>query len=441
MNNYITIGILAHVDAGKTTLSEALLYTSGKIRKLGRVDHKDAFLDSYELERSRGITIFSKQAVFQYGGISYTLLDTPGHADFSPEMERTLQVLDMAILVISAADGVTSQVRLLWRLLDHYKVPTIIFVNKMDQPGADKNAVLSQLKDVLGNHCVDFDGVPEGSSLLDLSSPELQEELAVCDDKLLEKFLEGYVVTLQDVEELVRSRKTFPCIFGSALKLNGVKELLDTLTSLCSTGNSMDFIQQSAKSTMRTSNSLDFSAPEENPLTHESALNNNDKFSARVYKISRDAQGNRLTHMKIISGSLKVRDTIQDEKIDQIRLYNGDKFEALPEATAGMIVAISGLSSTRAGEGLGALKGSVSAEVIQPILSCALILPDDVDTISFYKKIKSLEEEEPMLLLSLHEATGEIMVQVMGDVQKEILHHLILTRFGIDVKFGQGQIV
>ena len=203
----------------------------------------------------------------------------------------------------------------------------------------------------------------------------------------------------------------------------------------------MDFIQQSAKSTMRTSNSLDSSAPEENPLTHESALSNNDKFSARVYKISRDAQGNRLTHMKIISGSLKVRDTIQDEKIDQIRLYNGDKFEALPEATAGMIVAISGLSSTRAGEGLGALKGSVSAEVIQPILSCALILPDDVDTISFYKKIKSLEEEEPMLLLSLHEATGEIMVQVMGDVQKEILHHLILTRFGIDVKFGQGQIV
>lgn len=441
MNNYITIGILAHVDAGKTTLSEALLYTSGKIRKLGRVDHKDAFLDSYELERSRGITIFSKQAVFQYGGISYTLLDTPGHADFSPEMERTLQVLDMAILVISAADGVTSQVRLLWRLLDHYKVPTIIFVNKMDQPGADKNAVLSQLKDVLGNHCVDFDGVPEGSSLLDLSSPELQEELAVCDDKLLEKFLEGYVVTLQDVEELVRSRKTFPCIFGSALKLDGVKELLDTLTSLCSTGNSMDFIQQSAKSTMPTSNSLDSSTPEENPLTHESALNNNDKFSARVYKISRDAQGNRLTHMKIISGSLKVRDTIQDEKIDQIRLYNGDKFEALPEATAGMIVAISGLSLTRAGEGLGALKGSVSAEVIQPILSCALILPDDVDTISFYKKIKSLEEEEPMLLLSLHEATGEIMVQVMGDVQKEILHHLILTRFGIDVKFGQGQIV
>ncbi len=477
MNKYITIGILAHVDAGKTTLSEALLYTSGKIRKLGRVDHKDAFLDSYELERSRGITIFSKQAVFQYGGISYTLLDTPGHADFSPEMERTLQVLDMAILVISAADGVTSQVRLLWRLLDHYKVPTIIFVNKMDQPGADKNAVLSQLKDVLGNHCVDFDGVlgnhcvdftesvsssrfdrdssvsedacanseviavSGDSSLLDLSSPELQEELAVCDDKLLEKFLEGYVVTLQDVEELVRSRKTFPCIFGSALKLDGVKELLDTLTSLCSTGSSMDFIQQSAKSTMRTGNSLDSSAPEENSSTHESALNNNDKFSARVYKISRDAQGNRLTHMKIISGSLKVRDTIQDEKIDQIRLYNGDKFEALPEATAGMIVAISGLSSTRAGEGLGALKGSVSAEVIQPILSCALILPDDVDTISFYKKIKSLEEEEPMLLLSLHEATGEIMVQVMGDVQKEILHHLILTRFGIDVKFGQGQIV
>lgn len=220
MNKYITIGILAHVDAGKTTLSEALLYTSGKIRKLGRVDHKDAFLDSYELERSRGITIFSKQAVFQYSGISYTLLDTPGHADFSPEMERTLQVLDMAILVISAADGVTSQVRLLWRLLDHYKVPTLIFVNKMDQPGADKDAVLSQLKEILGSHCVDFTDaltdaegkpntkLPEGnaeasedSSLINLSSPGLQEELAVCDDKLLEKFLEGYVVTPSDVEK------------------------------------------------------------------------------------------------------------------------------------------------------------------------------------------------------------------------------------------------
>ena len=418
MSRYITIGILAHVDAGKTTLSEALLYTSGAIRKLGRVDHKDAFLDSYELERSRGITIFSKQAVFQHGDISFTLLDTPGHADFSPEMERTLQVLDMAILVISAADGVTSQARLLWKLLDHYKVPTIIFVNKMDQPGADKAQILAGLKENLSSHCVDFGMDSENLDASDLDvpakerlcsfiqNPEIQEELAVCDDELLAEFLEGHVVTSDEVRSLVNSRKCYPCLFGSALKPYGVKELLDMLSKFADATNNV-----------------------------------NDSFSARVYKISRDSQGNRLTHMKLLSGSLKVRDVIQDEKIDQIRLFSGDKFESLPEATAGMIVAVSGLSGTRAGEGLGTLAGAVSTEVIQPILSCALILPEEVDTISFYKKIKVLEEEEPMLLVSLHETTGEIMVQIMGDVQKEILHHLIQTRFGIDVRFGQGQIV
>ena len=441
MNRNITIGILAHVDAGKTTLSEALLYTSGAIRKLGRVDHKDAFLDSYELERSRGITIFSKQAVFQHGDISFTLLDTPGHADFSPEMERTLQVLDMAILVISAADGVTSQARLLWKLLDHYKVPTIIFVNKMDQPGSDKAHILDELKENLSSHCVDFD-VSSGdldASDLDASASErlnsfirgseIQEELAVCDDELLEKFLEGHVVTADEAKALVNSRKCYPCLFGSALKLDGVKELLDMLSEFSDT----DKYTKIGSVADTDSNTNDFSS-------HASS-NSSNAFSARVFKISRDSQGNRLTHLKILSGSLKVRDVIQDEKIDQIRLYSGDKFEALPEATAGMIVAVSGLSGTRAGEGLGTLAGAVSTEVIQPILSCALILPEEVDTISFYKKIKVLEEEEPMLLVSLHETTGEIMVQIMGDVQKEILHHLIQTRFGIDVRFGQGQIV
>ncbi|WP_029231668.1 translation factor GTPase family protein [Butyrivibrio sp. VCB2006] len=423
MNKAITIGILAHVDAGKTTLSEALLYTSGTIRKLGRVDHKDAFLDSYELERSRGITIFSKQAVFQHGDISFTLLDTPGHADFSPEMERTLQVLDMAVLIISAADGVTSQARLLWKLLDHYKVPTIIFVNKMDQPGADKSGVLPQLKEILSQHCVDLFGDADATEI-NLDNHELQEELAVCDDDLLAKFLEGHVITDIEVKELVNNRKCYPVIFGSALKLNGVKELLETLESFSDTKKYLGHDAQYNSSAKPQANTSD-----------------NVGFSARVYKISRDSQGNRLTHMKILSGSLKVRDVIRDEKIDQIRLYNGEKFEALPEATAGMIVAVSGLSNTRAGEGLGTLEGGTSTEVIQPILSCALILPDEVDSISFYKKIKVLEEEEPMLLVSLHEATGEIMVQVMGDVQKEILHHLILTRFGIEVKFGPGQIV
>ena len=435
MKRYITIGILAHVDAGKTTLSEALLYTSGAIRKLGRVDHKDAFLDSYELERSRGITIFSKQAVFQHDDISFTLLDTPGHADFSPEMERTLQVLDMAILVISAADGVTSQARLLWKLLDHYKVPTIIFVNKMDQPGSDKAQVLAGLKENLSSHCVDF-GMPDSDdSSVDfdalLSSPELQEELAVCDDELLAEFLEGHIVIASEVRSLVNSRKCYPCLFGSALKLDGVKELLDMLSEFSDT-------EKYGGADVGTGAGVNASAE---AVSDRNGNENIDAFSARVYKISRDSQGNRLTHMKLLSGSLKVRDVIQDEKIDQIRLYSGDKFEALPEATAGMIVAVSGLSGTRAGEGLGTLAGAVSTEVIQPILSCALILPEEVDTISFYKKIKVLEEEEPMLLVSLHETTGEIMVQIMGDVQKEILHHLIQTRFGIDVRFGQGQIV
>ena len=412
MKRNITIGILAHVDAGKTTLSEALLYTSGAIRKLGRVDHKDAFLDSYELERSRGITIFSKQAMFQHGDTTFTLLDTPGHADFSPEMERTLQILDMAVLIVSAADGVTSQLRLLWKLLDHYKVPTILFVNKMDQPGADRNAVLDEVKEKLGNNCVSF------------MSPELQEELAVCDDDLLAAFLEGKEITSADIKNLINSRKCFPVLFGSALKLDGIKELLDILDeySMVHTDISSAKFAPNANSTLAASSA-------------------SMSFAARVYKISRDATGTRLTHIKILSGSLKVRDVIRGEKIDQIRLYSGDKFEALPEATAGMVVAISGLSTTRAGEGLGSLEGQAQAEVIQPILSCSLILPEDVDAISFYKKIKVLEEEEPMLLLSIHETTGEIMVQVMGDVQKEILHHLILTRFGIEVGFGPGQIV
>ena len=425
MKRNITIGILAHVDAGKTTLSEALLYTSGAIRKLGRVDHKDAFLDSYELERSRGITIFSKQAMFQHGDTTFTLLDTPGHADFSPEMERTLQILDMAVLIVSAADGVTSQLRLLWKLLDHYKVPTILFVNKMDQPGADRKAVLDEVKEKLGKCCVSFmpdSGLASGSNKS--MSLDLQEELAVCDDDLLAAFLEGKEITSADIKNLINSRKCFPVLFGSALKLDGVKELLDILDEYAMVHTDIP----SAKLAPNANSNL-------------AASSASMPFAARVYKISRDATGNRLTHIKILSGSLKVRDVIRGEKIDQIRLYSGDKFEALPEATAGMVVAISGLSTTRAGEGLGSLEGQAQAEVIQPILSCSLILPEDVDAISFYKKIKVLEEEEPMLLLSIHETTGEIMVQVMGDVQKEILHHLILTRFGIEVGFGPGQIV
>ncbi len=427
MNKNITIGILAHVDAGKTTLSEALLYTSGAIRKLGRVDHKDAFLDSYELERSRGITIFSKQAIFQYGDKTFTLLDTPGHADFSPEMERTLQILDMAVLIISAADGVTSQIRLLWKLLDHYNVPAIIFINKMDQPGTDRNKILSELRDNLSPHCIPFYSEDTSSTLL--SSPEIQEELAVCDDELLTAFLDGYEITSKDIIRLINTRKCYPCLFGSALKLEGVKELLDALSDY-----SLDCVERKEAVFAASLTDTKKNSEVANKEGHDS-------FGARVYKISRDPQGVRLTHIKILSGSLKIRDIIRENKIDQIRLYNGEKFTPLQEATEGMVVAISGLSDTRAGEGLGTLSGEAQPEVIQPILSCSLILPDEVDSISFYKKIKVLEEEEPMLLVSYNESTGEILVQVMGDVQKEILHHLILTRFGIDVKFGPGQIV
>ena len=401
MNKYVTLGILAHVDAGKTTLSEALLYTSGAIRALGRVDHRDAFLDTYELERSRGITIFSKQALFDYNGAFYTLLDTPGHSDFSPEMGRTLQVLDAAVLIISAPDKITGQVKLLWKLLDHYQIPVFIFVNKMDQPGCDKSGIMEALKKELSSHCTDFEK--------SFDDPEFQEELAVCEDELLESFLEGKPVSKADASELIHSRRCFPVIFGSALKLEGVKELMETMGTFIvdyePTGTVLGGNIDSSNSPGRTA-----------PVG----------FAARVFKISRDPQGVRLTHIKVVSGSIKVRDIIGDDKIDQIRLYNGDKFTPLQEAAAGMVVAITGLSDTKPGEGLGSLKGSQVSEIVQPILSCSLILPEDTDTLSFYKKLKALEEEEPMLLINYHEGSETIEVQVMGQVQQEILKHLIL---------------
>jgi small GTP-binding protein len=398
MKKDITLGILAHVDAGKTTLSEGLLYLSGTIRNFGRVDHKDTFLDTYELERARGITIFSKQALFEYEDTRFTLLDTPGHADFSPEMERTLQVLDVAILLVSAPDGVTSQLKLLWKLLDHYKVPVILFVNKMDQLTEPADSILQSLKKDLSPHIVDFSKP--------LEDDLLQEEIAVCDDELLSGLLEGKPVTKAAAEALLTERKLFPCLFGSALKMEGVKELLD--------------------------------------LTREYAqphYSNSGEFGARVFKISRDAAGARLTHIKIESGSLKVKEVIGDSKVDQIRLYSGDKFTTVNEATAGMVCAITGLSDTRAGQGLGSLAGSTVSEVLQPILSSTLILPEECDTVVVYRQLKLLEEEEPMLLLNLNEKTGDIEVQIMGEVQKEILKHLISSRFGYEVGFGPGHIL
>lgn len=406
MKRHLTIGILAHVDAGKTTLSEGLLFTSGAIRSMGRVDHRDTFLDTYELERSRGITIFSKQAIFDYGDMNITLLDTPGHADFSPEMERTLKVLDMAVLLVSAADGVTSQTRILFKLLKHYKVPTVIFVNKMDQltEKDKKESILKELKNNLSTRVVDFT-----DALTDITADALQEELAVCDDALLSEFLEGNKLTDTQVKDLIRTRKTFPCFFGSALKMEGVKELLEF---------------------------LDKFSENESERQSESS-----EFGARVFKISRDSNGARLTHMKITSGKLKVRDQIGDEKIDQIRLYSGDKFTAVPEAEAGMVCAVLGLSGTRAGEGLGVCKNEEVSEVLLPILSSTLILPEEADPVKVYRELKILEEEEPMLLVRHHEKTGDIEVQIMGEVQKEILKHLIKSRFNLDVSFGPGHIV
>lgn len=405
---HLTIGILAHVDAGKTTLSEGILYLGGAIRNMGRVDKRDTFLDTYELERARGITIFSKQAVFDYGDITFTILDTPGHADFSPEMERTLQVLDMAILLVSAPDGVTGQGKLLFKLLEHYGVPAVIFVNKMDQMESDEASVrgriTEELKGSLDKHIADF---TKGAF-----DDEVQEEIAVCDDELLAGFLDGRKITGEEISELINSRKCFPAVFGSALKMEGVKELLD-LVAFCA-----------------------------RPISSSDDKNGDrGRFGARIFKISRDDSGNRLTHIKVTSGSLKVRDLVDDEKIDQIRVYSGDKYRTVQEADAGMICAVLGISGKRAGEGLGICSGESVSEVIAPILSSALILPEDADPQVVYRQLKSLEDEEPMLLVSFLEETKEIQVQLMGEVQKEILTHLIKTRFDLDVKFGPGHIV
>ena len=419
---HLNIGIYAHVDAGKTTLSEALLFLSGAIRKSGRVDHGDTFFDTYSLERSRGITIFSKQAELDFSENTHvTLLDTPGHADFAPETERTMKVLDAAILVISAADGVTSQVQTLFGLLSHYEVPVVIFVNKMDQTGADKEAVLADIKKRLSPHSIDFSSIIKDQSVSEaaLSDDTFQEEVAVCDDALLNAYLEeGTPVSLEDISKLFTDRKVFPCLFGSALKMEGVHEL-------------MGFVDIFAKTP---------SYPSE--------------FAARVYKISRDSSGTRLTWVKIMGGTLHVRDilkmpdmskgaaagTMNDEKVDQIRVYFGEKYELLQEAEAGRIVAITGLNSSHAGQGLGSLEGDVT-EILQPILSSRIILPEGADAFKVYGQLSELSEEEPLLSVSKDDDTGEISVQVMGQVQMEVLKHLCLERFGLDIAFGPGSIV
>lgn len=391
------IGILAHVDAGKTTLSESILYLTGSIRKLGRVDNRDAFLDTYEMERARGITIFSKQAIFSLGDTTVTLVDTPGHVDFSPEMERTLQILDYGILVVSGTDGVQGHTETLWKLLKRYKIPVFVFVNKMDQPGTDRERLTKELKARLDGSCVDFG----------LERDLWMEELAMCDEGVLETYLEQGTVGDGDVRQMIRQRKVFPCFFGSALKLQGVEEFLLGLKEYCTVP--------------------------EYPA----------EFGARVFKISRDSQGNRMTHMKITGGMLRVRDLLsgkETEKINQIRLYSGSRFEPVNEAGPGTVCAVTGPVTTCPGQGMG-LEREAGAPVLEPVLNFSILLPEDVNVQEQVRNLKQLEEEEPQLHIVWDQELQEIQAQVMGQVQMEIVKGLVKERFGLDVEFGPGRIV
>ena len=394
----IVVGILAHVDSGKTTLSEAMLYHSGAISKLGRVDSKNSFLDTFSLERSRGITIFSKQALLKYKETDITLIDTPGHVDFSAETERTLQVLDYAILVISATDGVQSHTQTLWKLLAKYKVPCFIFVNKTDLDGADKDVVLYQLKSKLSDSCVDFT----------LPDDELNENIALCDDVLLEKYEENSLGK-QDVILAIKNRKVFPCMFGSALKLDGVDAFMDLIN---------DYTEQPQYGS---------------------------DFGAKVYKISED-KGQRLTMMKITGGTLKVKEilksekNINSEKVNQIRLYSGEKFTAVDEATAGTVCAVTGITFTNSGDGLG-VEDNSSIPMLTPVLTYTVNVPDGTDAHTVLSDMRILEAEDPQLKVEWNERYSEIHVKLMGDIQLEVLQTLFADRFGINISFGKGSII
>ena len=418
----LVIGILAHVDAGKTTLSEELLYLCGEIRKIGRVDHGDAFLDTYELEKERGITIFSKQALLKTENMEVTLLDTPGHVDFSAEMERTLQVLDYAILVINGMDGVQSHTMTLWRLLERYQIPTFLFVNKMDQQGTDHDALLNDLKQHLHENCVDFGRTQDTDYGMYELTPEQLENIAVCEEDILETYLETGIVEDRDIARLIIQRKIFPCYFGSALKEKGVK----------------DFWNGVQKYTVEPKRPTE--------------------FGAKVFKIARDEQGNRLTYMKITGGSLKVKTLLSsnlngqslpgrkaeeaawEEKADQIRLYSGAKYELTSEAEAGTVCAVTGLTRTYPGEGLG-IEQESELPILEPVLNYQIILPDDCDPHQMLQKLRQLEEEEPQLHILWDSQFSEIHAQLMGEVQIEILKKLIWDRFHVAVEFGAGSIV
>lgn len=384
----LVLGILAHVDAGKTTLSEALLYRTGAIRDLGRVDHKNAHLDTHALERARGITIFSRQARLTLGDTAVTLLDTPGHVDFSAEMERTLQVLDYAVLVISGTDGVQAHTETLWQLLRRYRVPVFVFVTKMDLPGADRAALMADLRAHLSGACVDF------------TDPD-PEQIALCDEAALEQYLDTGALPDETVRALIRSRKLFPCLFGSGLKLTGVDAFLAALER--------------------------YAAPPEYPA----------EFGARVFKIMRDAQGNRLTCLKVTGGQLRVRtpltyfprgaDAPVQEKVNAIRLYSGEKFESAETVPAGGVCAVQGLTQTYPGQGLGSAAASMPPS-LEPVLTYRIGLPPDVDARAFLPRLRQLEEEDPQLHIVWDEALREIHVQLMGTVQIEVLKSLIRER-------------
>ncbi|MGN0402084.1 MAG: NYN domain-containing protein [Acetatifactor sp.] len=406
----ICIGILAHVDAGKTTLSEALLYTTGSLRKLGRVDHGDAFLDNFSLERERGITIFSKQANLSWKGREMVLLDTPGHVDFSAEMERTLQVLDYCILVISGADGIQGHTATLWRLLERYGIPVFLFVNKMDQPGADKERLLQELQNKFGSGCREFGIAAEQDR------DSYFDGLAMCSEPLMEEYLERGEVSRETIADAVSKRQVFPCYFGSALRLEGVEELLEGLRQ--------------------------YTICKEYP----------EEFGARVFKITRDAAGNRLTHLKVTGGVLRVKmplgnaasaanpSEVWEEKADALRIYGGAGFQQADCVEAGGVCAVTGLSRTFAGQGLG-YEGENSQPMLAPVLTYQLILPPGADAVKVLGQLRTLEEEQPELHVCWRESTKEIHVQVMGEVQTEVLKSLLSERFGLEAEFEDGSIL
>lgn len=403
----LVIGILAHVDAGKTTLAEHILYQVGKIRTLGRVDHQNAFLDHNQLERERGITIFSKQVQFEYKDTSFTLMDTPGHADFSSEMERVLQVLDYAVLVISGSDGVQGHTETLWRLLSRYQIPTFLFINKMDLQRKSEKELMSELRKHFGDGCIKFNE--------DQKSTEFMENIALCEERLLNQFIEGQSIGRSEIIRLINIRKVFPCYFGAALKSEGVLAIMEGLNS----------------------------------FTKERGYP--DTFGARVFKIGHDEQGNRLTYMKILGGTLKVKAFINHnktneefdpriEKVDQIRVYSGAKYELRDVVEGGEICAVTGLTKTYPGEGLGFVNNT-KRTLLEPVLSYQIILPKDCEASLMLRKLRVLEEEDPQLQIIWIEQLREIHVKLMGEVQIDVLKRIILDRFGVLVDFSQGKIL